>query len=127
MEGNIVHYDWALWYYWYIVLFGFAEILNFVVFGSFIATGVLLAFMFLMYIDNENINYKGIGKYVKVAVAVFVISKVLLSFIPDKHEMRNMIALVGVETTLKNERTQKIAGKSVQVLEKYLDKLSKDN
>ncbi len=126
MESNL-HYDWALWYYWYTVLLGFGSMFKALIVVS--AGGItgLMFFRMISFMDNEEINTKMWNKYFAVTISVFVIASSLLAFIPSKEDMRNIVALIGVETAVKSDKAQNIAGKSVKVLEKYLDKLSKDD
>jgi hypothetical protein len=76
--------------------------------------------------EKEEIMFK---KLSKLGGTVAIIAGVLWFFfliVPNKETAYAMAAGYGVQSAVQNERVQKIAGQSVDVLEQYLTKIQKE-
>lgn len=87
-----------------------------------IALSLIFMFVWVDFVDNLTF-YK---KFLKLSAIVLPSVLLLGSFIPSKDTMYTMAAAYGVQTAAENPNVQRVAGKSLQVLEGKLDEFLKE-
>ena len=88
-----------------------------------------LATSYIIDSRNSKDNIKEAMLFGRVSKTVFCVCLPLWLFslfVPDKETAYAMAAAYGVHTIAQDERTQKIAGQSVEVLEAFLAKTKKE-
>lgn len=122
---------WAFYYWIYMVLYKVHAISGPIAHISFVMEIIGLVFFkgYVILFPSDDIakNFNATSKFFYRMFIYVTIPAIILSvIIPDKNDAKIMLALVGVETAVKNERVQTVTNKSVIVLEKYLDRLDKE-
>lgn len=80
------------------------------------------AFIFVWVCEGTPAKYKHIAPLWKV----LAVAAVLLGFTPSRNDAMFILAGTGVIEAAKTDTAQRIAGKSVDVVEKYLDEMLKE-
>lgn len=122
---------WAFYYWVYMILYKTHVVAGPLAFISFIVgmTGYILFKGYVIIFPDDEVS-KGFNTMSKLFSKMFIyvtIPMMIISIVvPNKNDAKIMLALVGVETAVKNERVQNVAYKSVRILEKYIDKLDRE-
>lgn len=82
--------------------------------------------LFIATIANADVDEKELRPYRKFAVVMLLLGTPLWVLTPDKDDAIFIAAGAGVIAAAKSETAQRVAGKSVQIVEQYLDELIKD-
>lgn len=83
---------------------------------------MILLYVFVMTeVESDAEWSEGFFALIKKLVAVNVMVAALVILTPDKETSYAMLAAYGVQTVAESEQVQEIAGKSLRVLEKYMD------
>jgi len=90
-----------------------------VAFFGFTAIGFI---MIGLTVENVWSKYRHI---VTTYIWIPVIATLVVIIVPDKKEAMFIVAGTGVIEAVKSDTAQRLAGKSVQIVENYLDKLEK--
>lgn len=71
--------------------------------------------------DVWKATLKRLPKFYKICAVVLMSSVLLVWVTPSKETSYAMLAAYGVQTVAESEQVQEVAGKSLKVLEKYMD------
>jgi hypothetical protein len=88
---------------------------------------VMGAGLFALFLASEDLYESPMQKtlaVIKTASVVAVSLLVLSIFIPSKETAYTMIAASGVETIVTDDRVQQLGGKSLDVIEQWLEEMS---
>lgn len=107
-----------------IYLIGVAGVFNLDVIFFTLALSALLILMYVLLMADVKTDEEwseGLFALIKKLVAANVMVAALVILTPDKETSYAMLATYGVQTVAESEQVQEVAGKSLRVLEKYMD------
>lgn len=80
------------------------------------------------YTDTEKAEFlRRPLRFLKISAVICISSLILSIVVPSKETAYVMIAASGVETIVSDERVQQLGGKSLDVIEKWLDEIAPDS
>jgi len=93
-----------------------------------LAGALFLALGFLRIVSSDlEVEEKALAKkWMPVFATVFILTSATKPFIPSKEDAMLIAAGVGITEAVKSETAQRLASKSVAVVEKWLDEQTKD-
>ncbi len=98
------------------------QVLGFIAVASAIVTFVCLLIKGVGYNDLSKDMHTTYTMWTKRFLCSFLVAGTLLTFTPTKEISYAMLAAYGVEEIVQNERVQELGGKSLDVIEKAMDK-----
>lgn len=82
--------------------------------------------LFIIFVSLDINGWENTKGLIKFGVTITLVSSLVFIFTPSKDTMYTMAAAYGVQTAAENPNVQRLAGKSLQVLEGKLDEYLKD-
>lgn len=89
------------------------------------ATSFVISLVIIL-VSLDITGWEVTKKFVKVGGTLTLVSCLVFIFTPSKDTMYTMAAAYGVQTAAENPNVQRLAGKSLQVLEGKLDEYLKE-
>lgn len=93
-------------------------------FFAWVMVVVLGVFMIPATIEESETWLQKLPRMIKASLISAIALSVLMVFVPSKETAYVMVAATGVEGIVSDERVQQLGGKSLDVIEQWLDELA---